>query len=297
MLIPVRARQRTSLSTRATLVTAGLALALAASGATVHAGFGEGATSSACFMADWRQDPPGDLSRQSARPFTTLLEHARGRLRIVAAPSRNGLQALEITIVPSSGDPIVDTQRAELAAPSVLHGPGTEVWLATTTYLPPGFPLPRRNGWGVIAQLFGESGGASTGSPPIALEVTPSGFFALTVRGGDKPDPSSAAPHEVHYALARATQGVWHDFLLHIRLEGDSTGVVEAWHAADGASFPARPAVTDRGPNVLTVDGIPQAVFPEAGYYRSADNRAATVYTTGIALCPSRMSAVRVLNG
>jgi hypothetical protein len=250
-----------------------------------------------CFVADWRQAQAlGDLAQPSAEPFTVLLEHAPDRLQIVSLPPL-GTHALRVDVEPGDSDQGDSAQRTELAAPGSAFGPGTDVWVATSVYLPVGFPLPRPGGWALFAQLFGESGGASTGSPPIALEVTPGGRFRLTVRGGSKSSSSDPAPREVHYRLGRVAPGGWHDFLLHIRLAGDSSGFVEAWHRRARTAFTRKPLARDQGPNVLTVGGIPQAVFPEVGYYRSADARPGWLYTIGFSVCPNRTQAERLLSG
>jgi hypothetical protein len=251
-----------------------------------------------CFVADWRRaHADGDLTLRQAQDFSVLLEAAPDRLQIVSLPKLSAAHALKITVEPGDHDEGDTTQRTELAAPGVRYWPGDQVWLATSLYLPRGFPFPRPGHWALLGQLYGRTGGESTGSPPIALEVTPKRRFQLTVRGGSKPDSSSQAPRETQYPLGRASTGVWHEFLLHIRFDDSSTGETEAWHRRGGTLFPTEPTATDIGENVLAVDGVTQAVFPEVGYYRSQDNRAGTVYTRGLALCPDGERAEAFLAG
>jgi hypothetical protein len=251
-----------------------------------------------CFVADWRRaHVDGDLTLRHAQAFSVLLEEAPDRLQIVSLPQLSAAHALKITVEPGDHDEGDITQRAELAAPGMRYWPGDQLWLATALYLPRGFPFPRPGQWALLAQLYGRTRGESTGSPPIALEVTPKRGFQLTVRGGSKPDSSSEAPRETQYTLGRASTGVWHEFLLHIRFDDSSTGEVEAWHRRGDAPFPPEPIATDIGENVLTVDGVTQAVFPEVGYYRSEDSRAGIVYTKGLALCPDGERAAAFLAG
>jgi hypothetical protein len=250
-----------------------------------------------CFVADWRRaESVGEVTPESAHPFSVLLEHSSDRLQVISIPPR-GQRVLQVDLEPGDHDPNGTSQRTELAAPQAHYGPGADIWLATSFYLPQDFPIPGRLQWAVISQLFGRSGGQSTGSPPIALEVTSAGQFALAVRGGSKGSYSDEAPREHEYPLGRISLSTWHDFLLHIRLAKDSTGAVQAWHWVEGTRIPARPRARDTGVNVLTVDGVTQDVFPEVGYYRSSDTRPGTLYTIGLAVCPDESQAERFLSG
>lgn len=244
------------------------------------------------FSGDWRlARGPGYLTSTTAFDYTSLLEESRDRMQLVRVPRRRGEMALKLTVQQGDYDHNGASDRCELAANGVVYHPGDEFWVALSVYLDPTFPLPRPGGWGLVHQFFGETGGEQTGSPPIALEVTPGGEFSLTVRGGAKDDPDSPAPKEVSYPVARVTRGQWHDFLLHVRLAKDATGLVEVWHRVAGERFPAAPGARDAGVNVLTVAGVDQDVYPETGYYRSTDPRPAVVYTNGLWIRSTRQDA------
>jgi hypothetical protein len=126
--------------------------------------------------------------------------------------------------------------------------------------------------------------------------VTPSGNFLLTVRGGAKSSDGARAPRDVGHAIAPVARGEWHDFLLHIRLATDSSGIVEVWHRIAGGSFPAAPNTLDTGVNVLTVAGVDQNVYPETGYYRSTDARPAILYSSGMWIRSTRAEAEAYFN-
>ena len=244
------------------------------------------------FSGDWRlARGPGDLTSATAFDYTSLLAESRDRMQLVRAPSRRGTLSLELTVRQGDYDHNGTSERCELAANGVVYRPGDEFWVALSIYLPPTFPLPRPGSWALIHQFYGETGGEQTGSPPIALEVTPGGEFALTVRGGAKESSGSPAPEEATHPVARVTRAQWHDFLLHVRLAKDATGLVEVWHRLAGTRFSAASSVRASGVNVLTVGGVDQDVYPETGYYRSTDPRPATLYTNGLWIRSNRQAA------
>jgi polysaccharide lyase-like protein len=249
-------------------------------------------TSRFAFSGDWRHATgPGYLTRAAASDYTSLLEQSPDRLQIVTAPLRRGNFTLKLTLNQGDYEHNGVSERCELAANAVTYEPGDEFWVAMSIYLDPSFPIPAREGWAVFHQFYGETDGQSTGSPPIALELTSSGNFALTVRGGAKESAGSAAPKEVSKPFARVTRREWHDFLLHVRLATTSAGLVEVWHRIAGEAFAAAPNARVPGTNVLTVDGVDQKVYPETGYYRSTDPRQAVLYSGGLWIRATRSQA------
>jgi hypothetical protein len=202
---------------------------------------------------------------------------------IVTTPKRRGTYALRVTV--GGG-----LDRTECTANAITYAPGDEFWVATSLYFPTGFPIPS-GGWMVLHQFFGETGGQSTGSPPFALEMSGSGAFTMTVRGGTKAGAGSAAPKDAGHYIADVVLNVWNDFLFHLRLAKDATGLVEAWHRQSTGSFPGTPNTTDTGVNVLTVAGIDQNVYPETGCYRSTNATAAVLYNNGMWIRATRAAA------
>jgi hypothetical protein len=249
-----------------------------------------GSSSPLDFSGDWRAATgTGILTRAQAADYTWLLDGTPdSRLQLVTTPLRRGSYSVKVT-VPSN------QPRAEFADVHTTYAPGTEFWGAMSIQLDASFPSV--SGWSLFHQFFGETGGQSTGSPPIAFEITSSNVFSLMVRGGSKASAGSKAPREASHVIAPITRGQWHDFLFHVRLAKDSTGLVEVWHRIAGGAFQASPNAVDNGVNVLTVGGVDQNVYPETGYYRSTDTREAILYNAGLWIRASRAAAEGFFTG
>jgi len=238
------------------------------------------------FSGDWHAaTTAGLLTQPQAADYTFVLDGTPdSRMQLVTSPLRRTGTTFAVKVTVPSGAP-----RAENSATHVLYTPGMEFWAAWSIYLDPSWTPPVS--FALFHQFFGETGGQSTGSPPFALEITTSSNFELRVRGGSKASAGASAPKDVGHTIAAVSTGVWHDFLAHIRLAKDSTGLVEVYHRIMGGSFPGSPSATDTGVNVLTVAGIDQNVYPESGYYRASDPNQIILYTAGMWIRSTRVAA------
>lgn len=99
--------------------------------------------------------------------------------------------------------------------------------------------------WRDILQFKGYRGG----SPPIA-EAIDGGRFKIVGRR--------------NVFLGPATPGVWHDFVIHIKLAADAGGLLEVWQ--DGVNY--MPLWT--GQTMDLVNGAPDPVYLKQGDYRTA---------------------------
>jgi len=249
-----------------------------------------GSSSGLDFSGDWRAATgTGLLTQAQAADYTYVLDGTPdSRMQLVTSPLRRGKYSVKVTVP-------ANQPRAEVADVHTTYAPGTEFWGAMSIQLDASFPSV--SGWSLFHQFFGETGGQSTGSPPIAFEITPSNDFSLMVRGGSKASAGSKAPREASHVIAPITRGEWHDFLFHVRLAKDSTGLVEVWHRIAGGAFSVSPDAVDNGVNVLTVGGVDQNVYPETGYYRSADTTQAILYNAGLWIRASRAAAEGFFTG
>jgi len=238
------------------------------------------------FSGDWHAATgTGLLTQPQAADYTFILDGTPDtRMQIVTTPKRRTAATFSVKVTVAPGG-----DRAENSATHVLYTPGMEFWAAWSIYLDPTWTPPV--GFALFHQFFGETGGQSTGSPPFALEITTSSNFELRVRGGAKANAGASAPKDVGHTIAAVSTGVWHDFLAHIRLAKDSSGLIELYHRIQGDNWPGTPSATDTGINVLTVAGIDQNVYPESGYYRSADPNQIILYTAGMWVRSSRSEA------
>ena len=220
---------------------------------------------------------PGPMSVGQMGGYNYLLTAAPDRLQAVSTPVRRGSYSARIKVPP--GD-----NRAEYSAPKTLWRNGDDMWYATSILFPSASPLPPSGNWMVVSQWFAQDipGGVSGGSPPLAIEVTPSGSLHLDVRGGVKASAGTPAPRNDEYPLAQATPAVWHDFLIHAHWSTGSDGLVQAWERTAGNSWTNVPQVTARGPNVFTVAGNVLPVYSEAGIYRSSIPQTQVVYNAGM---------------
>jgi len=243
------------------------------------------------FSGDWHAATgTGLLTTAQAADYTFVLDGTPDtRMQIVTTPKRRASATYSVKVTVPANQP-----RAENSATHVLYTPGMEFWGAWSIYLDSTWPLP--SSWALFHQFFGETGGFSTGSPPIAFEISTGGAFTLTVRGGSKASAGSTAPKQAGHYIADISRNQWHDFLAHIRLAKDSTGLVEVYHRIQGGSFPSTPDATDTGINVLTVGGVDQNVYPESGYYRGADSNQVILYTAGMWVRGSRSEAEAFFN-
>ena len=230
------------------------------------------------------------LTAAAAADYTWLGEQAPDRLQLVTSPVRRGSYSLRVEV--RSGD--VDkgkTDRCEVSC--ARHGSwqnGDEVWYALSVYLPEGFPLPAT--WSLFHQFFADDcAGHTGGSPPLALDVTPSGQTCLTVRGGVKNSAYDRAPREVGYKLGPVAYGKWDDYLLHVRWSTGGDGLVELWRREAGQPWPKDPTARDTGMNVFTVAGVVLPVYAETGYYRGRQPETAVLYHAGLWARPTRETA------
>jgi hypothetical protein len=182
------------------------------------------------------------------------------------------------------------SDRTEFTAPGITYVPGQDFWIASAIRLDPTFPSITGTVWQLLWQFFGETGGTSTGSPPLALEVD-NDQLHLTVRGGAKALPIDDAPLERGHQIAPATKGVWHELLVHPVFATDTSGSVEVFHRERGGVFPASPQVVDHGINVLTVGGVEQWLYPEFGQYRATRPEVGIAYYGGVRIRNARVDA------
>jgi len=238
------------------------------------------------FSGDWHAaNSTGLLTQPQAADYTFVLDGTPdSRMQLVTTPKRRSAANYSVKVTVPANAP-----RAENSATHYLYTPGMEFWAAWSIYLDSTWTPPLS--FALFHQFFGETGGQSTGSPPIALEITTGSNFELRVRGGSKASAGASAPKDVGHTIAAVSKSVWHDFLMHVILAKDSSGLVEVYHRIQGGSFPGTPNATDTGMNVLTVAGIDQNVYPESGYYRAADPSQVILYTAGMWIRSTRVAA------
>ncbi len=238
----------------------------------------------------------GDLTALQLGSYDHAGIQAPNRLQAVTTPSFAGKCAIRIEVRPGdlggSG-----TDRDEITGTRTLWHNGDNAWYSLAFMLDPNRPKPAPGGWMLIHQFFAQDirAGISGGSPPFAIEITPAGQIDVDVRGGVKASSDDAAPWEHQTYLARATPGVWHALLIHIRWSSSSDGLVEVWHRRGSDSFPPTPQVSLRGPNVLTVAGHVLPVYAETGIYRSHTTTDQIVYYGGLTAAPTRTGALTAM--
>ena len=155
---------------------------------------------------------------------------------------------------------------------------------------------PLRGGWLLVDQLFAQDlGRVSGGSPPFAIEVSPSGRFRAHVRGGSKNDAYAPAPYEAAGNLGRAKPGVSFDFLIRLRFSVNSDGVCKVWMRRSRRRWRSSPTWSYHGVNVLTVAGDSLPVYIETGLYRSTRSATQVLFYRASAAAPSRAAVVRRL--
>lgn len=125
-------------------------------------------------------------------------------------------------------------ERTEVAAPGTGGGAddasyeGDEWWIGFDMKLDAAFPDPA--GWGgVLWQMHPES---STASPPLVLDIDPSGHLGIANH-----DPSGAQRTD----LGPADKGTWHRYLIHAKFSPDeAVGFRQMW--IDGVQVEPRTA-------------------------------------------------------
>jgi hypothetical protein len=211
---------------------------------------------------------------------------AADRLQLVSHPVRRGAGSLLVEVRTNDTDHDGLTDRTEAASPGFQFAPGDDFWLGYSVILDPTFPTSQSH-WLVLFQLYGSTGGQTTGAPPFAIEID-SDHFLMTVRGGIKATPSTSAPRSTGRRFASATRGIWHDFKFHLKLAKDATGQIDAYHKRGSeTAWPSAPNCTDTGINVLTVAGVDQWPSPEGGIYRETRAETGIAYVGLIAADPS----------
>lgn len=225
----------------------------------------------------------GDLDASQLGSYNQLLIQAPERLQATTDPSWGAGCAIRVEV--HEGD--VDsgsTDRAEFAGNKVLSNNGEEVWYAMSFMLDLDSPLPLPGQWMIVDQFFAQNIAErlSGGSPPLSIEVTPSGQARIYVRGGIKTSAAAPAPRENSYFLAPASPGVWHELLFHVKWSTGADGLVEVWQRASDGSFTSTPQISVSGPNVLSVAGDALPVYAETGIYRSRSAAVQVVYYGGL---------------
>lgn len=234
----------------------------------------------------------GDLGAGKLGSYDKLLIQAPERLQATVAPSWNGHCAMRFEV--HQGD--VDsnqTDRAEVAGNRLVWNSGEEVWYSLSFMLTPEDPLPSTGQWMLVDQFFAQDARdqISGGSPPLALEVTATKQVRIFVRGGAKASADDRVARENSYLLAPASEGVWHEVLIHVRWSTEANGLVEAWQRTPNGSFTSEPQVSANGPNILTVAGHVLPVYVETGIYRSRSAATQVVYYGGVWARPQRSEA------
>jgi hypothetical protein len=239
----------------------------------------------------WTAPLAGNATVPDIDNYHYLIEESADRLQFVSSPaSPYGPLSLQITVHQNDTDHDGRTDRNEVAANAYTYAPGQDFWLAMAVYLDPTFPSVVSPYWQEIHQMFGSSGGTSTGSPPLAIEIDTNNF-SLTVRGGVKANPGAAAPRQAFYQFTPATTGVWHEFLINAFLAKDASGSVDLYHRTHGSAWNSTPDASDRGVNVLTVAGQDQWVYPETGLYRATRPEIGIAYYGGVRIRSTRQDA------
>jgi len=247
----------------------------------------------ASFVA-WRSPVLGvvtqsNASQNAVSDFVTRVLEAPGRAKFVAQPRRYGAMSLrmETRQLDTTGGGLSD--RNDLIRTLPDYPPGSDFWLGISVLVDPTFPPSVVGDWCVLHQLFGATGGQTTGSPPFALEIGDNGNFHMSVRGGSKATATDTAPRENIQDIVPITKGVWHDFLFHLFLSTGSDGTVDGYHKlASDAAWPDTPTVSDVGVNVLTVGGVVQNTYNKLDIYRHTRAEIAVVYFGLLVIDPSR---------
>lgn len=236
----------------------------------------------------------GNATTATLADYTNKLTEANDRLQFVSTPTygSSGL-VLRCEIHQDDHNHNGVNERTEFTAPGITYTPGQDFWIASAIRLDPTFPSVMDPLWQLLWQFFGETGGSSTGSPPLALEIS-NDVLRLTVRGGVKAVSTDDAPREIGHNIAPATKDVWHELLVHPVFSTGSDGSVEVFHRERGGTFPRVPQVTDNGMNVLTVGGAEQWLYPEFGQYRATRPEIGIAYYGAVRIRSTRADAEAV---
>lgn len=231
--------------------------------------------------------PPGSgkLTAAQLESYERVLSGVQGSVEAVFSSQWPGRCAIGVTV--RQGDftgSSTKTNRTEFAAPHILWQAGENVWYALSFELTSGSPLPRSGRWMIVDQFFAQDLAAriSGGSPPLSIEITPTGQVRIHVRGGAKPSAAASAPRNSGYFISPATRGVWHDLLIHVLWSATANGLVEVWQRRSNGTFTRAPQVSAGGPNILTVSDDVLPVYAETGIYRSLSPTTQTVYYGGL---------------
>lgn len=235
----------------------------------------------------------GPLPRTELGDYDHVLVQAPDRLEAVLRPHLVGRCSIRVQVRHGDTD-VGATDRAEMSGARRTWQNGQEVWYLLAFMIDPVHPFPPPGGWMLVHQFYAEDLKAHVdgGSPPVAIEITPSGKLELKVRGGRKVSSESVAPRDEAYTIAAAVPAVWHVLLLHINWSTSADGRVVVWHRVGRSRFSDAPQVVARGSNLLTVAGHVLPVYAESGIYRSRTRATQTVYYARFVAEPTRRAAM-----
>jgi hypothetical protein len=109
-----------------------------------------------------------------------------------------------------------------------------------------------------------------TRPPSASLQVMNSGQWRLRVTSDANPCSTDESLTRVHYDLAEATPGQWHDFVFKMAWEYNNSGAIEAWHQTHGAPGWVK-VLNVAGPNTYN-DGASAQGYLKWGIYKPAWN-------------------------
>jgi hypothetical protein len=224
------------------------------------------------------------LSRDSPLgSYTNTAANVQGQILPASSAAWPGECAIRIEVTPRDVSS-VRTDRVEMSGPHTRWYEGQSVWYAMSFELARGSPFPPRGGWMVVHQFFAQdlSHGLSGGSPPVAIEITPTQHILVHVRAGRKAAAAAVASRDGGYLLGRLRPGAWNDLLLHIGWSANDDGFVEVWRGTRARTFSVRPQLAVAGPDLLTVAGDVLPVYAETGIYRSRAPSTQVVFFGGL---------------
>ena len=148
-------------------------------------------------------------------------EKVDGRATIVTSPVRQGKYAARYEVRPGDNN-VAGSGNGERTEALVLRGTrgreGDEQWYAWSTMFAPDFSASNSD-WNIFTQWH--NSGTTGGRVEFYINGNTLGF---TTHGGDPANPAARA-----WDIGSKSNGVWYDFIFHVKWSTSNAGFVEVW--------------------------------------------------------------------
>jgi Polysaccharide lyase/IPT/TIG domain len=145
---------------------------------------------------------------------------------------------------------------------------GDDRYYSVSVYLPNGFPYVPNSLFNYFYEVHGDNGAQAPfkiGINSIISGPNPSVGFVAELETGD-----SSSPTQTLWRLGNLVTGQWVDFVVHVRWERDTTGIVQVW--MNGTEIVNATGIQTFYTNDMT------KVRVQAGYYRADYSKTAILY-------------------